>query len=184
MHFFERQELTVEDFEADGYVLDIGGGGEGIIGRMKPRQVVAIDLYARELQEAPAGPLKIVMDASDLKFLDGSFNTVTSFFTLMFVKPADHEKVFREVSRVLRPGGRFLIWDPVLPARNGDKRDIIVIPLTVKLPDKEVKTGYGTFWPDHDQDMAYYAALADKAGLKVQQRKQAGQAFYMELIKP
>src|SRR5690348_9375055 len=77
MHVFVRQDFVVAEFQASGYILDIGGGGEGIIGQMKPHQVIAIDLSKRELEEAPAGPLKIVMDAADLKFLDASFDTAT-----------------------------------------------------------------------------------------------------------
>src|SRR5579864_4997675 len=80
MHVFDRQDFTVADFQASGYILDIGGGGEGIIGLMKPSQVIAIDLSKQELEDAPAGPLKIIMDATDLKFLDTSFDTATAFF--------------------------------------------------------------------------------------------------------
>ena len=58
MHIFDRQDFTVADFQAEGYVLDIGGGGEGIIGQMKPKQVIAIDLSKRELEEAPPGRSK------------------------------------------------------------------------------------------------------------------------------
>ena len=32
---FEQQEVTVHDFESLGYILDIGGGGEGIIGILR-----------------------------------------------------------------------------------------------------------------------------------------------------
>ena len=45
---FEPQSLTVEDFAADGLILDLGGGGEGIIARVKGQQVVAIDLSQRD----------------------------------------------------------------------------------------------------------------------------------------
>jgi len=45
--------------------LDIGGGGEGVIGQMKGKQVIAIDPNRRELEEAADGPLKIVMDARE-----------------------------------------------------------------------------------------------------------------------
>ena len=95
IHRYERQVVVLDDFVADGFVLDIGGGGEGIIGQLKPAQVVAIDLSSRELLGAPAGPLKIVMDATDLKFLDETFSTATSFFTLMYMKPADQERAAR-----------------------------------------------------------------------------------------
>ena len=107
----EPQEMAVTDFPASGFILDIGGGGEGIIGQLKGDQVVAIDRIKHELEEAPAGPLKIVMNAGDMQFLDASFATATAFFSLMFMPAAEHGTVFGEVFRVLAPGGRFLIWD-------------------------------------------------------------------------
>ena len=110
-----KLEVVLPDFPADGLILDIGGGGEGVIGQLKGRQVVAIDLLKQELDEAPGQPLlKIVMDARELKFTDASFSTATVFFTFMYIAPADHEKVFRELYRVLRPGGTAFVWTPNL----------------------------------------------------------------------
>ena len=40
--------------ELQGKILDIGGGGEGIIGRLYGPQVIAIDYRQDELDEAPA----------------------------------------------------------------------------------------------------------------------------------
>lgn len=54
--------------ELQGKILDIGGGGEGIIGRVYGAQVVAIDNRQEELDEAPDGFEKILMDASRLSF--------------------------------------------------------------------------------------------------------------------
>src|SRR5215471_2251541 len=113
----EREEIAIPDFPSSGYVLDIGGGCRGTIGRIKGEQVVAIDISMKELNEAPSGFLKILMDASDLKFPDKSFHTVTAFFALMFMKPEIHDKVFSEAYRVLAPGGEWLIWDSPIPAR-------------------------------------------------------------------
>jgi ubiquinone/menaquinone biosynthesis C-methylase UbiE len=180
---FERQEVTVPDFQASGYILDLGGGGEGIIGRLKPTQVVAIDLIKRELAEAPPGPLKIVMDATDLKFLDGSFNTVTAFFMLMYVPQPQKQKVFDEAMRVLAPGGRFLIWDAVIPARTDPAKHDVVFPMRIKLPDETVNTGYGAYWPETARDPAYYIEMATKAGFKVAARQETGRTFYLELRK-
>ncbi len=178
----------MNDFEAHGYILDLSGSGEGIIGRMKPKQVVAIDLYKRELEELPAGPLKIVMDARDLKFLDGSFRTATAFFMLMYVKPADHEKIFQEVFRVLAPGGRFLVWDVILPPRPADvdkAKDMAVFPFLFKLPSQqEIKTGYGTFFPPAVQDLRYYTHLAERAGFRASTQNEKGRTFFLELRKP
>ena len=181
--FSDQQEVSVPDFEASGYILDIGGGGEGIIGRLKGEQVVAIDPSRRELEEAPSGPLKIVMDATDLQFLDSSFLTATSFFTLMYVKAADHERVLREVFRVLKPGGRFLIWEVKLPPRLDKDKDIAAFPLVIRLPGEDVETAYGASWPKRQQDPGYYLALAAKVGFRVVDRWEKDHLLFLELGK-
>lgn len=118
-YLYERQLVTLDDFPSSGQILDIGGGGEGIIGLLKSQDVIAIDISRRELEEAAEGALKIVMDAGDLQFLDDAFNTVTAFFSLMYLKESsDYRKVFDEAFRVLRPGGRFLIWDTSISERS------------------------------------------------------------------
>ena len=182
---FERQELTVPDIESPGYILDIGGGGEGVIGQIRPRQVIAIDISRRELEGAPAGPLKIIMDARELKFLDNTFPVATSFFTLMYINEGDHLKVFQEIRRVLAPGGRFLVWDVILPKQFEKGKDIAAFPFLFHLPGgKEVQTGYGVRWPPSLHDLAYYVRLAEKAGFRVTRRSEAGRTFYLELRKP
>lgn len=116
--FEDGQSFDLRGFDAAGYILDLGGGGAGVIGRLKGHQVIAIDISKEELTDAPEGPLKIVMDASDLQFLDQSFDTATSFFTLMYIKGSDHEDVFREIHRGLRPGGEVLGLGRRTPARS------------------------------------------------------------------
>ncbi len=181
---FEKQEVTVHDFDAQGYILAIGGGGEGVIGQLKGQQVIAIDISKRELEGTPAGPLKIIMYARDLKFLDDTFNTAAIFFTFCYINGSDHEKVLEEVFRVLVSGGRFLIWDIIFLKRVDEKKDMALVPLLVKLPDKEITTGYGVRWPEKIQDLSYYVHLAEKVGFKVVSRKEKDRWFFLELIKP
>jgi SAM-dependent methyltransferase len=181
--FFEMKDLEVEDVDTEDLILDIGGGGEGVIGQLKGAQVVAIDPSREELEDAAPGPLKIVMDATDLQFLDESFTTATTFFTLMYIDPQDLRAVFNEVFRVLTPGGRFLIWDVIIPPRGDAKQDIAAYPFRFILPDREIETGYGVRWPEDGRQTSEYVALAEAAGFRVKTHRKDDHVFYLELVK-
>jgi ubiquinone/menaquinone biosynthesis C-methylase UbiE len=182
-YVLDSQTITIQKFPASGFILDIGGGGEGVIGQLKGKQVIAIDPNRRELEEAAPGPLKIVMDVRELRFLDESFQVVTSFFTLMYISTDEHKKVFEEVYRVLEPGGRFLVWDTNIPVRTDEKEDIAVVMLKVILPDREIETGYGTKWPDKAINMEHYLDLGVEAGFSLVNQDPMGSVFYLEFLK-
>jgi len=184
--FLEKQKVRLIDFQTEGWILDLGGGGEGIIGQLKGKQVVAIDPVKNELLEAPDGPLKIVMDARKLEFLDESFNMVTAFFTLMYIPAADHPGVLREAWRVLRPSGKMLIWEAALPTRMDQTNEFVAFYLEIQLPYQEVQTGYGTKWPAVELDKSYYQNLAEQTGFKILQSESQTDrgVFFLELQKP
>jgi ubiquinone/menaquinone biosynthesis C-methylase UbiE len=179
----EQQSVTVEDFDAEGFILDIGGGGEGVIGQLKGQQVIAIDISKRELEEAPPGPLKIVMDARDLKFLDDTFNTATVFFTFMYIASDDHQKVFEELHRVLRPGGRLLVWDVVFPEMTDKTKTLALFPFKFTLPNKGIRTGYGVRRPAGEQGLAHFVELAKKTGFQIVSHEEKDRWFFLEVVK-
>jgi ubiquinone/menaquinone biosynthesis C-methylase UbiE len=180
----DEQTVMLDDFPAEGWILDIGGGGEAVIGQLKGAQVVAIDMSARELQDAPDGPLKVVMDARELKFLDCTFHTVTAFFSFMFFQPGDHEKVLQEIYRVLSPGGQFMMWDIEIQQRPVPELDVMAFPLQVRLPSAVIHTGYGTPYTEICITLHDYISLAKDVGFKWIEQSFAKQTFFCKFQKP
>ena len=74
--------------------------------------VVGLDPDATALAAHPELRLRIVGSAERLPLSDASFDLVTANMVLEHVEHPD--ALFREVSRVLRPGGRFLFHTPNL----------------------------------------------------------------------
>ena len=173
-----RHTIEIEPIKTEGYILDIGGGGEGIIGRLNGRDAISIDLSFLTRQDNDS--LKILMDATDLKFLSSQFDVAASFFTFMYIENNDHLKVFKEVHRVLKDRGRFLIWDSRIPERFEDKR-FFVLPLEILLPDERVESVYGAKLDQ--QSLAYFKGLAARSGFEVVEEWVKNEIFFLELKK-
>jgi ubiquinone/menaquinone biosynthesis C-methylase UbiE len=149
-------------------LLDIGGGGEGILSLLFKRNVVAIDVRPDELDEVnDDSSLKIVMDASNMLFRDNQFDYVTAFFTFMYIDQSDQEQVMKEICRVLKPGGKFHIWDTDMPSINDVEEDIYVLQLSIQIPDKTISTGYGVQLKNNKQNLESYKALCESSGLTI-----------------
>jgi ubiquinone/menaquinone biosynthesis C-methylase UbiE len=180
----EKQKIEISKFRLNGKILDIGGGGEGIIELYKGEQVVAIDRSKRELEEAPENTsLKIVMDAKELKFLGNTFDTVTAFFTLMYVPLINHKIVLQEIHRVLKLNGEFVLWDLKIPKRGDRKQEFYGLYLEVKINDRLIETGYGTYWKDKEQNMQYYIDLAKIIGFQVIEQDEKEHTFFIRFVR-
>lgn len=179
--WLDTHDLSIEDFPAEGYILDICGGGEGVIGQLKGEQVISIDRSRRELEEAKSQNLKIIMDATNLQFLDNSFNTAAIFFGFMYMNKESRIKTFEEVKRVLKPQGRFLIWALTIPELKEKNKEVIIIPVRVILPDREFETGYGV--PIRPQNKQFFIEIAEKLDFKLLSEKVTGETFYLEFEK-
>jgi len=178
--FLKPQSIELSPIETDGLILDIGGGGEGIIGKLNGKQVVAIDVSERELEETQNEALKVVMDATDLKFLPNSFDVCTSLFSLMYIPKKKHLKVFEEAYRVLKDNGRFLIWDVRIPKLD-ESYNRFVVPLELRLPNEKVETGYGVKL--QTQDGEHFKELAQKAKFTIAEEWSKGETFHLQLYK-
>ncbi|NYT12073.1 MAG: class I SAM-dependent methyltransferase [Methanomassiliicoccales archaeon] len=178
-----RQVIRVHDFyDGDGWILDIGGGGEGIIGLIMGRQVVSIDLIRRELAETSNDSLKVVMDATVLGFPDSTFDAVTAFFSLMYMMDDTLEAALKEASRVLKPGGEFLIWEPIVRPPGSSEKKVFISWLDVELPDGSlVETGYGHYLRRLEPDRII--PQAERSGLRLIDSRIEGSTFFLRMTK-
>ncbi len=166
--------------EFSGRILDIGGGGEGVIGRVYGPQVTAIDISAEELAQAPGGFEKLVMDARGLTFPDNSFDHVTAFYSFLFIPKPDHKQVISEIARVLRPGGALHVWDC-------EVRSAYPEPFTVELDvdagGELLHTTYGIMEQDCVQTAEGLIALCEQENLRLTQKQRTDNGFFLQFRK-
>ena len=167
--------------DLSGSILDLGGGGEGIIGRIYRDQVTAIDNRQEELDEAPDGPAaKLLMDAAVLAFPDCAFQHVTAFFSFMYMSHGTQARAISEAARVLYPGGSLHIWDAdistAFPAP-------FLAELEIDAAGDMVRTTYGVIDPDARQNSAHFIALCQTAGLHLADCREWDGVFYLRFVK-
>ncbi len=183
MFFINPHRIDLSNVELNGRILDVGGGGEGIIGIYKGAQVIAIDRRKGELEKAADGNyLKIIMDAKDLKFLDETFETVTAFYMFMYVPMENRKEIFKEIHRVLKKGGELVLWDMVIPQKGESKKELYGAEVKVIIGEQEIDTGYGTHW-NKEQDLKYFIDLGKKAGFEVSSKQEDDKKIFIRYHK-
>lgn len=178
----EPYDIYLQKIHSNKKILDVGGGGEGIIGKIYGNAVVAIDKLKSELDEVSNDALNIVMDGRQMGFVDESFEVVTCFYTLFYMEYEDKKSVLKECFRVLDHGGVLEIWDSDIPKPEAGK-DAYITNLNIHLDNQTIKTGYGTrFKAGHHFDKVIYD-LCISLGFRPIMRESRDGHFHMKFVK-
>jgi len=109
------------EVEAGWRYLDVGCGTGAVARRVaetRALEVTGVDVDPEQIQAARAGIALpnlryLPMDAMRLEFADGEFDIVATNKTTHHIP--DWERAFREMTRVLRPGGYLIYNDFIVP---------------------------------------------------------------------
>lgn len=165
--------------ELNGTILDIGGGGEAVIGHLYGEQVVAIDNRREELDEAPDCCKKLLMDATEITFPDNYFDNATFFYTLMFMSADTQQKALCEAAKAVKSNGEIHIWDCSIDSAYPNP---FCIDIEVLLPDRKIQTTYGIGKLD-TQNSETIKTMCKKVGLKIEKTETDGLNFYIKCRK-
>ncbi len=162
-----------------GKILDIGGGGEGIIGKTFGKRVTAVDRDKEELEVLNGISECMVMDACNLQFPDSSFDNVTFFYSLMYMDSESSGKSLKEAVRVLNPGGNICIWD-----KNPEETypGLNIADLTVYSGGSIYNTTYGASY-NKDSGKDQIIEIMDSAGLSMTESQEKGKHFFLIFTK-
>jgi ubiquinone/menaquinone biosynthesis C-methylase UbiE len=164
-----RRQVKVSLEKLEGFVLDVGAGGEGTIAKTCGREIVGVDISKREINEARSrGAVAnwVLCDACSMPFKNGTFDVATFFFSLMYIKTLERKHAAMvEVKRVLKSDGLLYLWDAIVR----EKPELYVVFVEANLPHGErIYTGYGVKGKEEkEQTLELISKLALEAGFKV-----------------
>jgi len=177
------QEIRLEPIPGSGLVIDIGGGGEGLVSRIAGARVCAVDIRMDEIREARIHETDsqwILADGQALPFRSSVFETATFWFSLEYMRTLDTKsRVMAGVHGVLQRGGRVSL----LASRVVCEEEAFQIMMRYDLPDGDVsQTGYGV-WGGQNQNIDTTTMLLEKTGFRMTRREDHGHWFRLEAIK-
>lgn len=106
----------LDSLSEPGRILDAGcGQGTPILSRVSTSATaIGVDFSRGQLRladENVTDALLVQGDLTDLPFRDSVFDAVVAFWSVIHVPMDEHQAVFDEFTRVLRPGGRALVCE-------------------------------------------------------------------------
>ncbi len=174
------QNIKLQGFSEKGLILDIGGGGEGLVSRIGGDRVCALDIRMSEIREAQIHGHSsnwFVADGANLCFKDEVFDIVTLWFSLGYMSDwKTKQAVLKAAHRVLKKNGRLSVLASHIPESDGR----FIFWATFTLPDGICsKIGYGVKGAQN-QTLPRILELVTKAGFNQHLHEDHGEWFKVE----
>jgi ubiquinone/menaquinone biosynthesis C-methylase UbiE len=158
------KKINLQHFSGKGLILDIGGGGEGLVSRIDGDRTCALDIRMSEIREAQIHGQSsnwFAADGANLCFNDEVFDIVTLWFSLGYMNNwTTKHAVFEAAHRVLKKNGRLSIMASRIPESN----ERLIFWAEFTLPDgTNSRIGYGVKG-GQNQTLPRILELATKVG--------------------
>lgn len=115
-NFVVKKRLIREEIPAHGLVLDIACGGGFLLEAIgRPESYAGVDLSDKVIRHAKRNYEGVFfrMDARRLAFRDETFESCVAMDIFHHIRDADIDAILEDVCRVLTPGGRVIVTDPL-----------------------------------------------------------------------
>lgn len=161
------QPISLEHIPGRNPILDIGGGGEGLVSRLEGHRVCAVDIRFDKIQEArlyDPHSQWILANACSACFRDASFNIATFWFSLAYFHSFESKLVaVTEAYRCLKEDGLL----SVIAAKITNKEERYIFNARFTFPNGSVSQIGFAVRGRQSQNMATVGKLVKNAGFRI-----------------
>ncbi len=174
------QYIRLQDIFDDQRILDVGGGGEGLVARVAGSRVCVVDSNIDKIREARIHEEQanwFNCDGASLCFKDASFDLATLWFSLGYMRSWHvKEQVLKETYRVLRDDARLSIW----AGRIDCDEQGFLLRTDIIFPDGTVsRFGFGVAG-QQNQTLETVSKTLDSLGFHIERSWEEGYVFYID----
>lgn len=167
-----------------GLILDVGGGGEGIVSRLAEKNACIVDVNLDKIREAQIYGADVewfACDGQSLCFRSSTFDSATLWFSLAyFSSRMDKELALLEVSRVLRKRGILSILGMLIE----DTCETMTFNGHFIYPDGYVSRMSYRVKGNQQQNLGIIKKLVEESGFNAVTSTDHGYWFEMMALKP
>jgi ubiquinone/menaquinone biosynthesis C-methylase UbiE len=177
------QRIELGNLPEKGIIIDVGGGGDGLVSRIAGARVCAVDINIDKIREARIYEQHanwLNCDGQSLCFVDDVFDTATLWFSLGYLRTWDmKQQVLHEINRVLKADGELLIW-----ACRIDCEEVgALFRVDLTFPDRSVsRFGFGVAG-QQNQTISTVSQILDMSGFDINRAREIGPFFYIHCKK-